>query len=316
MGFTLSKKPVQCTINCRRRFRNLRPSARWREFDRSKNDTVSEIEIVTRNDEQGILFAGGVEGPMLSRNAPTFFDNSLFVSSTNILSTQSIGNFVLGTIAPTNALYGEDVKDVVCTLLDFWCNKRISDAGLERSAGRLDNKSIGVRSALKEWLGPYATRNHSSSHHTDHNTCETRQPLTRIPRDQKPKQNQPANSKLCSRDVPSSENPRLAKEWQRNGFAMGTRWDLTWYPFLIHFWSVDKRCWPVSIVNATTCFSNLLNLLLNMLNYNGFAMGGPVAIPTRAVFDYWYLKIVYFGASNRFRGWLVMLNESTMQKSS
>ena len=74
--------------------------------------------------------------PLNSENEPTFFD-SLSAYPPDILESQSGGNVyhLLETGAVVDdALYENDVNDVACT--DSICNKRISDAGPEWSAGR------------------------------------------------------------------------------------------------------------------------------------------------------------------------------------
>ena len=89
--------------------------------------------------EQGIVLSEGVSEnlvPLESENEPTFF-NSLSVSALDILELQSGGpvqNLLEPGVADDDALYMSDVKDVACTLEP--CNKRISVAGPERSAGR------------------------------------------------------------------------------------------------------------------------------------------------------------------------------------
>ena len=78
-----------------------------------------------------------------------------------------------------DALYVSNVNEVVCTLEQ--CNKRISCAGPEWSAGRPGNRPIGAREVARNsetCLGPYATRAIVQSH-TGHNTCGRRQASSR-----------------------------------------------------------------------------------------------------------------------------------------
>ena len=78
---------------------------------------------------------------------------------------------LLETDEPVDAIYNESVNYVDCINLN--CNKRISYAGQERSAGRPDNRSIGARSAARApmaCLGPYATRVSTTPHRTSPNT--------------------------------------------------------------------------------------------------------------------------------------------------
>ena len=75
--------------------------------------------------------------PVVSKTCSQFFTHSLSACPPNILDLQSGGNvqnlLEFGAVAD-DALYYHDVDDVVCT--DGKCNKRISVAGPERSAGR------------------------------------------------------------------------------------------------------------------------------------------------------------------------------------
>ena len=96
---------------------------------------------------QGIVLNEGVAEefvPFKSENEPTFF-NSLSVQSSDILRVQSgdnVQNLLETGVTVDDALYISDVKDVACT--DGNCNKRISVAGPERSAGRPGHTPIGV----------------------------------------------------------------------------------------------------------------------------------------------------------------------------
>ena len=76
--------------------------------------------------------------PLVVENEITFFPHSLSVSAPDVLESQSGGNVqnLLGTgVVFDDALYASSLNDVACT--NDQCNKRISYAGPERSAGRL-----------------------------------------------------------------------------------------------------------------------------------------------------------------------------------
>ena len=140
------------------------------------------------------------------KNDTTFFYSYCSASPSDILESQSGGNVhsLLETgVTIDDALYISDVNDVAC--MDDTCNKRISDAGLERSAGRpghtptrwnlacektiedscagqdwsagrLGNRPFGVSSAacpslIMACLGPYGTASRQP-HHTGPNTRE------------------------------------------------------------------------------------------------------------------------------------------------
>ena len=158
-------------------------------------------------DAQGILNSGDCVEPVASRIRHSFFPNSLSVSPPDILKSQS-GGVVQNLLEPgavddDDALYISDVNDVACT--EGNCNKRISDAGPERSAGRPGHtpnrrelacgKNVEDSYAEQDWsagqpgirpfgasstacpspntacLGPYGTA-HVQPHHTGPNTRE------------------------------------------------------------------------------------------------------------------------------------------------
>ena len=114
--------------------------------------------------------------PLESENEPTFF-HSLSVSAPDILESQSGGpvqNLLESGANVDDALYSMDVNDVAC--MDRICNKRISDAGPERSAGRPGNRPFGASSAacpslITACLGLYGNASRQP-HHTGPNTRE------------------------------------------------------------------------------------------------------------------------------------------------
>ena len=136
--------------------------------------------------EQGIMLREGVAEvlvPSNSENEPTFF-RSLSVSAPDILNSQSGGlvQNLLEIGVVDDAMYYNDVNEVACTL-DI-CNKRISCAGQEWSAGRPGNRPIGARDATRNsdtCLGPYATRIVQSPH-AGYNTHEDQALSRRLPR--------------------------------------------------------------------------------------------------------------------------------------
>ena len=122
--------------------------------------------------------------PVASRIRSQFFPHSLSVSPPDILESQSGGvvqNLLEPGVVSDDALYISDVNDVACT--DGTCNKRISYAGQERSAGRPGNRPTGARDAARNTetcLGPYATR--TVQPHTGSNTREYQASSRRLPR--------------------------------------------------------------------------------------------------------------------------------------
>ena len=110
--------------------------------------------------------------------------------------------------AVDDAVYSSDVNDVAC--IKQQCNKRISYAGPERSAGRSGNKPFGASiatcpSSLIACLGPYSTSS-QQPHYTGPNTREeksTASSTTRRPREAQ-STNQPIVS--SSRRSPAAED--------------------------------------------------------------------------------------------------------------
>ena len=179
-----------------------RAEARGRQAEIQHPATVH----YSSGDAQGILSGTCVE-PMSSAICSSFFvDNSFSAGPVDILSLQSAGpvHYMLGTGAIVgDGMYEQDVNDVDCT--DSICNKRISYAGPERSAGRPGHtpirrdlaceKTIEDSCAGQDWsagrpgnrpfgassaacpshitacLGPYGTA-FVQTHHTGHNTHE------------------------------------------------------------------------------------------------------------------------------------------------
>ena len=150
--------------------------------------------------------------PVACRIRHSFFPNSLSISPPDILKSQSGGvvqNLLEPGAAKDDALYISDVNDVACT--NDTCNKRISYAGPERSAGRPGHtptrrklacrKTIEDSCAGQDWsagrpgirpfgastaaclspntacLGPYSTV-HVQPHHTGPNTYEETSTVT------------------------------------------------------------------------------------------------------------------------------------------
>ena len=157
-------------------------------------------------DAQGIFDSGDGIKPVASTSEPKFFPHSLSVSPPDILESYSGGvvQNLLGIGADVDdAVYNSDVNDVACT--NKQCNKRISYAGPERSAGRPGHtptrrnlaceKTIEDSCAGQDWsagrpgnrpfgassaacpshitacLGPYGTASRQP-HHTGPNTRE------------------------------------------------------------------------------------------------------------------------------------------------
>ena len=132
------------------------------------------------NDEQGIVPSGDCVEPISSGTHPTFF-YSLSVSPIDILKLQSIGNvhYELETGVDDDLLYINGLNEVACTIEK--CNKRISCAGSERSAGRPGKRPIGAREATQNTqtcLGPYATCA-TVQPHTGYNTRDSRRVSSR-----------------------------------------------------------------------------------------------------------------------------------------
>ena len=110
--------------------RHLRIAANRTDDKGSQADVGNSATVPKHSNTQGILYSGNVLNPVVSGNGSQFFvQNSFSASSPEILTLQigepvyySLGN---GVNVDGETLYG-----------DFKCNKRISNAGPEWSAGR------------------------------------------------------------------------------------------------------------------------------------------------------------------------------------
>ena len=110
--------------------RHLRRAAQRADDRGSLADVQSSATVPTYRNTQGILYSGNVLNPIVYGEGSQFFvQNSFSASSSEILTLQtgepvyySLGN---GVHVEGETLYG-----------DFKCNKRISNAGPEWSAGR------------------------------------------------------------------------------------------------------------------------------------------------------------------------------------
>ena len=110
--------------------RHLRIAAQRADDRGSQADVGSSATVPTHRNTQGILYSGNAVNPVVAGDGSQFVvQNSFSVSSSEVLTLQtgepvhySLGN---GVNVAGQKLYG-----------DFNCNKRISHAGPEWSAGR------------------------------------------------------------------------------------------------------------------------------------------------------------------------------------
>ena len=144
--------------------RHLRNAAQRTDDEGSLAYVGMPATVPKDRNTQGILYSGNVVNPVVSGNGSQFFvHNSLSASSSDILELQSVEpvHYLLGTGASDDdALYTVDVKDVACTKKS--CNKRISCAGPDWSAGRPGLTPFGASSATcpssqTACIGPYGT---------------------------------------------------------------------------------------------------------------------------------------------------------------
>ena len=115
--------------------RQRRWAAREIEAQRTEAERATVATVSVENTQEICTNSGRVINPVVFENSSPFF-HSFSVSSSDILQ-QSVEpvHYLLETGASVDdALYSMGVKDVACMLEN--CNKRISDAGPERSAGR------------------------------------------------------------------------------------------------------------------------------------------------------------------------------------
>ena len=110
--------------------RHLSRAAQRTDNRGSLADVQRSATVPTLNNTQGIFDSGNVVNPVVSGEGSQFFvQNSFSASSSEILTLQ--------TDEPVHYLLGNGVSvdgETLCN--DFKCNKRISNAGPEWSAGR------------------------------------------------------------------------------------------------------------------------------------------------------------------------------------
>ena len=185
--------------------RHLRAAASRAEVRGRQAAVQQPATVHYSSDAQGM--SGTCVEPVTSESCSSLFvDDSFSASPVDILSLQSAGpvHYTLGTgDIVGDAMYENDVNDVACTVEN--CNKRISYAGPERSAGRPGHtpirrdlaceKTIEDSCAGQDWsagrpgnrpfgastaacpshitacIGPYGTAS-TQLHHTGCNTRE------------------------------------------------------------------------------------------------------------------------------------------------
>ena len=104
----------------------------------------------------------------------------------------------------------------------------------------------------------------------------------------------PALEKLCSDVAAKMFHPPKIPQRQRNGNATGLLWVLIAHPLKCDVAPVVGCCRPLAIPNTAMGLINLINLGLNLLNCNGFAMS--------AFLDDYCSRTGDFGARNRCNG--------------
>lgn len=98
---------------------------------------LQKIQATKRDEDRGNLLNEGVSKIIVPPyfDELAFFKHSLSVSPTDILESQSFGNFALGIGAIDDALYYNDANEVACTNIickkglvvqsrDGWCGDR------------------------------------------------------------------------------------------------------------------------------------------------------------------------------------------------
>ena len=114
-----------------------RLAARRAEDQGTLTDGGVLATVTLIGDARGTLDMDASVDPVVSETCSQFFAHYFSACPSDILNSQSVGPVqnLLGTgVIVDDALYTMDVNDVAC--MDSICNKRISCAGPERSAGR------------------------------------------------------------------------------------------------------------------------------------------------------------------------------------
>ena len=125
-------------------------AAQRAEDEGTVTDRGVPTTVTVSRDAQGTFDSDECVEPVASKISSQFF-HSLSVSAPDILESQSGGpvqNLLESGAMVDDALYKHDVNDVAC--MDGTCNKRISVAGPERSAGRPGHTLTRRRLACKK----------------------------------------------------------------------------------------------------------------------------------------------------------------------
>ena len=163
------------------RLSRLQAARRAEDQETLANRGISNTVPVFR-DAQGTFDSGDCVELVASEIRSQFFSHSLSACPPDILELQSGGNVhyeLEHGAVNDDALYYGDLNEVACTI--EICNKRISTAGQEWSAGRPGNRPIGARDVARNsetYLGPYATRS-AIQPHMGNNTRDSRQTSSR-----------------------------------------------------------------------------------------------------------------------------------------
>ena len=124
-----------------RKTRFLRWTTQRADDQRTKTEDHLSTTVSTNSTAQGNFYSGNVEYPVVVGNSSPFFPHSFSANSSDILPLQSVES--VHYLLDSGAV---NVGDE--TLYDSLnCNKRISCAGPEWSAGRPGNKPFGASSA-------------------------------------------------------------------------------------------------------------------------------------------------------------------------
>ena len=141
LAVSTNQSQIQDRLIDPRKTRLARLQAARRDAEQETLETLSSERIFDTvplvQDVQGTSTSEGIDQPVASGICSQFFPHSLFVSQSNILRVQSGGivqNLLDTGVVVDDALYTSSLNDVTCT--NEICNKRISYAGQERSAGQ------------------------------------------------------------------------------------------------------------------------------------------------------------------------------------
>ena len=187
MGFLVSRNQFSILSNEEEEVVSLGQANGGESLVNPRSTRAQRLQSMTRTEGLECNSTGNMQNILSSSREHHSCVHSLSVSVAEVLNSESVANFELGTHVYQNALYAHGVRDTSCIQMASEC-KRIRVAGQERSAGRPGNRPIGAREAActpNACLGHYANCENIPAQSTGHNPCTLKPKIYQYTRDVK-----------------------------------------------------------------------------------------------------------------------------------